>query len=193
MKKHSLQENYERFFGKLNEAATPWGQSDQDREIVPGVTWYSTPSHGGLRVAGKYLSPAAKELALFSGGSYWFEEDVAWAIPVYENYEKWGSKFFSVLGGQVVPKEELEDTIKNYFAQYFEKGFSDSATQKSSSIKNLKPGDKVYFVAGYERHNPFTIINTTSSGSYIVTDKVGNRYKLTKQRIKRDLDRIEPA
>jgi hypothetical protein len=190
-KKHPLQENYERFFGQLSEAKTPWGESDYDRTIIPGVVWFGTPSHGGLRVNGKYLSPTAKELALYSGGSYWFEEDVAYAIPVYENYSTWGKKFYEVLGGGVQSKEDLEETIRRYYPQYFDETFGSSAKSKQGGINSLKVGDEVY-LKGYDTYNPFKIERYYKTG-YIVIAKDGKQYKLTKQRIKANLDRIEPA
>jgi len=30
--------------------STPWGAPDHVEEYVPGITWYSTPSHGGLKL-----------------------------------------------------------------------------------------------------------------------------------------------
>ena len=43
---------------------TPWGDADFEYPITKGVAWYSTPSHGGLKVSGgaarRYLSPQAR-------------------------------------------------------------------------------------------------------------------------------------
>lgn len=69
---------------KKSNKYTPWGKADWEKSRAPGITWYSTPSHGGF-----HLSPAkmaefeAKfpKFETFAGGP-WFEEDCDWAAVV---------------------------------------------------------------------------------------------------------------
>jgi Domain of unknown function (DUF7007) len=68
---------------------TPWGKADQVTKIEPGVSWVSTPSHGGLMIANgtaaKYLTPKAIEFGERYGSYVAFEEDCAYAIAFFQN------------------------------------------------------------------------------------------------------------
>lgn len=61
---------------------TPWGAADYSKAVAPGITWYSTPGHGGYHVDDeqnakiKALFPNAKIWA----GNGWYEEDCDWAL-----------------------------------------------------------------------------------------------------------------
>lgn len=67
---------------------TPWGRADQVTKIETGVSWVSTPSHGGLMVAlgaaRKYLTPKAIEFGQQCGGYVAFEEDCAYAVALFQ-------------------------------------------------------------------------------------------------------------
>lgn len=61
---------------------TPWGYADSQRRVADGITFASTPSHGGY-----HLNPArhAELLARFPrfttwAGGPWYEEDSDWAV-----------------------------------------------------------------------------------------------------------------
>jgi hypothetical protein len=68
---------------------TPWGTADEILRITRGVSWVSTPSHGGLMVANtvaqKYLTPKAIEYGEKFGRHIAYEEDCACAIPFFQN------------------------------------------------------------------------------------------------------------
>ena len=68
---------------------TPWGRSDETIKIETGVSWVSTPSHGGLMVASgaasKFLTPKAIELGQHYGAYVCFEEDCAYAVAFFQN------------------------------------------------------------------------------------------------------------
>jgi hypothetical protein len=66
---------------------TPWGPAQGGYVIAKDVIFYSTAGHGGLRVgasAAKKLSDAARALGDNWGGAYWYEEDSAVTLPMYE-------------------------------------------------------------------------------------------------------------
>lgn len=67
---------------------TPWGNSDYEKRIERGITWVSTPSHGGFMVArgvaAKLLSQAAVAVGQVCGDYLAFEEDCDAAIILYE-------------------------------------------------------------------------------------------------------------
>lgn len=176
-------------------STTPWGVADRAVKIVTGVVWYSTPRHGGLRVADKYLSDIAKHFALRYGGGYWFEEDISWTIPVYENYDTWAREFFSKVGGKSVSKDELESDIKHWYPDYFSEDLKADAAAKAAGmrgIKDIKEGDRIY-LKGYST-SPFTVQSIIKKDVYRVRDKNGaGPYKLTKSRIMSAFEKIEPA
>ena len=62
---------------------TPWGDGRGD-VIAPGITLFSTDSHGGIHVSDKRLAEmpyVIRTLAPFAG-SGWYEEDCDWALVV---------------------------------------------------------------------------------------------------------------
>jgi hypothetical protein len=67
--------------------STPWGPADDVEAVAPGITWYSTPSHGGFRLDAKrraQLAPAVRkydECSRFTSPG-WFEEDVEAALVI---------------------------------------------------------------------------------------------------------------
>lgn len=64
--------------------STPWGLSDDaGNPVAEGITFYSTPSHGGYRVSEARRSemhPALRAIGDESDfhGPGWFEEDCEW-------------------------------------------------------------------------------------------------------------------
>ncbi len=100
---------------------TPWGPAQVSYDLAPGVRWYGTAGHGGLEVesrAARELSPAARELGDYELGSYWYEEDSQWAIPMYEKPE-WNRVLARKAGGKLWSQEALAEQIRDYFPRYF--------------------------------------------------------------------------
>lgn len=172
----------------INEANTPWGKSDSQYPIERGVVWYGTPSHGGLGVAGgvakKKLSPQARALALVSGGTYWYEEDIAWTIPFYEHPE-WDKKLAQLAGSKPSSKSELEKSIKRWHPEYFDKGFLKKATANENQPKvQLKD-----VVTLYDKEYQIT---QEYGRNYIIADIQNQKmYKLSPTKLKRDVTKIE--
>jgi hypothetical protein len=67
--------------------ATPWGVSDHAEYIAPGITFYSTPSHGGYfldeDINVKVAIELKKATCCQNGLNGWYEEDCDWSIVVY--------------------------------------------------------------------------------------------------------------
>lgn len=122
---------------------TPWGRAQTAYKIAPGVTWYSTAGHGGLQVsrgaAQKLLSDAARKMGEMWGGSYWYEEDIGWAIPFYEVPE-WDVLFARKAGGKVHSKQDMERIIKSYFPKYLK-----MVEENFKLPEPLRPGDTLEF------------------------------------------------
>ena len=63
--------------------STPWGVSDYGgREVAPGITKHSTPSHGGYHLSPERMARLRHKFPGFKtfAGGPWFEEDCDWAI-----------------------------------------------------------------------------------------------------------------
>jgi hypothetical protein len=67
---------------------TPWGKSDSKQTFARGLSFVSTPSHGGFAVAEtfgrKNLSIAAQQRGAFRNGYFFFEEDCDASIILLE-------------------------------------------------------------------------------------------------------------
>lgn len=60
--------------GNMN---TPWGKSDHQEKYADGITFYSTPSHGGFKLNSERNEQIPSYCREPDG---WYEEDCAWAI-----------------------------------------------------------------------------------------------------------------
>lgn len=52
---------------------TPWGESDSRKEYAPGVVFYGTPSHGGIKLDARHNAWMPDQWREDDG---WYEEDV---------------------------------------------------------------------------------------------------------------------
>ena len=95
---------------------TPWGMSHSIDAVCRGVRWVSTPGHGGLAIsralAEKKLSQAALSIGEFANGYYWYEEDCACMVPIFE-CPKFDDRPFDA--------EEFKESIQRFFPEYFER------------------------------------------------------------------------
>jgi len=102
---------------------TPWGTSDHSVKIEQGVTFYITPSHGGLKVSPSKvhkLSAAAQAVGwdAFGDGALWYEEDVAVNVPLYD-VPAWAA---AARGGKEVSAEErdqLAQSLQRWYPEYW--------------------------------------------------------------------------
>lgn len=106
---------------------TPWGKSDYKETYTRGFHWVSTPGHGGLALskalARKVLSSKAIALAdIEQGGYIFFEEDCAYAVPLYENDALRDAHDAKRTNSIPLTKEALRNTIARWFPKYFELG-----------------------------------------------------------------------
>jgi hypothetical protein len=63
--------------------STPWGQADYSRAQAEGITWHSTPGHGGIELSEERMRAMPASLLAFKpwAGRGWYEEDCDWCIP----------------------------------------------------------------------------------------------------------------
>jgi hypothetical protein len=105
--------------------STPWGPAQSVLEIARGVRWVHTAGHGGLGVASglarKQLTPAARRHGALMGGYFWYEEDVAFMIPLFE-VPAWSVALSRGSGSRLQTQEQLERGIRQWYPKYFEMG-----------------------------------------------------------------------
>lgn len=156
---------------------TPWGPAQYGKEAARGVRLYGTAGHGGLAVAKgvaqKMLTAAATKMAEFSNGYYWYEEDVAISIPLYERPE-WARAL-----GLSDSHDQLEKSIRSYFPRYFvmlEAGVQHAKPLKPGMLLTmLKP---VSYRSGFTL-NPGDVVTVREvKGQNFVLDFGGNLYQL---------------
>lgn len=61
---------------------TPWGKADFATVFGDGITFYSTPGHGGFRLSPERNAELLRKFPgfrTFSGAVGWYEEDCDWA------------------------------------------------------------------------------------------------------------------
>jgi len=100
---------------------TPWGNSDYKFDIEDGLSWVSTPSHGGfmasVKWAEKNLTQEARDEGEKFGLFYAFEEDCAYAVVVCEAPRPSMEKLYlDVPLSKLV--ENARHTIANWFPIY---------------------------------------------------------------------------
>jgi hypothetical protein len=145
--------------------STPWGAAQTVDEIARGVRWVSTPGHGGLGVASgvarKLLSPAARRIGELKGGYYWYEEDVAFIVPLFEVPE-WSGALARATGGRSYTKDQLEKEIRQQLPEYFEwSGLVDKP--KLTPGMKVKCVDASWYSEGVGNGSIWLVTKVTSS------------------------------
>jgi len=61
---------------------TPWGATQDTKQVAPGITRIDTASHGGYHLSAERLADMPEQLRRFTpyAGEGWYEEDCDWAI-----------------------------------------------------------------------------------------------------------------
>lgn len=77
---------------------TPWGESDHTQIIARGAGIVDTPSHGGIYVTRAFvdehnISADALKEAVYMNDRYFFEEDCAYAVIMWELPHLWSVLF----------------------------------------------------------------------------------------------------
>ena len=110
---------------------TPWGTADHVEEYVPGITWYSTPSHGGFKLD-RAKNAQVPDYMRRAGG--WYEEDCDWAIvaTVFPNafigHEKDVAKCL----------QSARDTLRNWPPDAYERFYGVELKPGESSTRDIR-------------------------------------------------------
>lgn len=111
---------------------TPWGPAQSVENIAPGLTFYSTASHGGYHLSpdlNTKVPQVLKEASFMGNGMRgWYEEDCDWAIVVYcfkEHFEEEryhhaveSLKSFHTAAWDRLHKDEKRNYVKEVAAVY---------------------------------------------------------------------------
>jgi len=171
--------------GDRSAPKTPWGPAQQGYVLGKDVIIYGTAGHGGLRVsnsvANKLLSDAAKKMAMHWGGAYWYEEDVAITVPLYEveAWRKAATKWFPSLGTETTAgmKKQLERWFPEYLAMV-DAGYKMPASPQVGEmwefVGPLGYGSTAHFDAG----DKIKIVKVTSSGVVFSTTGFTGGFRL---------------
>ncbi len=61
---------------------TAWGPAQTVTELAPGIVFYTTASHGGIRLDAEHQNKIAGIMARnFLSSLEWWEEDSDWSVP----------------------------------------------------------------------------------------------------------------
>lgn len=102
---------------------TPWGNSDSQKVLAPGILELSTPSHGGIKVE-KELNLLIPEYMRASDGFY--EEDVDWAIVATVFPHAFSRS----------QREEAKNTLRNSVPMAYELYYKEVIAPGKSHVKD---------------------------------------------------------
>ncbi len=116
---------------------SPWGTIDGVTDILPGMWFVSTPSHGGIKLSlerqkqiPEYLRTGKR--AVPDTGKSWYEEDCEWAIP-YCVFEKELKEQGRGIAGKLWSNERHKETLRTWYPDQYEKFYG----------VTLKPGESM--------------------------------------------------
>jgi len=105
--------------------STPWGKSDHTHKIAPGITFYGTPSHGGIKVSEKQNQLIPEYMREASG---WYEEDCDYAKVVAVFPELFDDK----------EREAAKEVFAGYFPDEYEKFYAVTLAPGESYAKDQR-------------------------------------------------------
>jgi hypothetical protein len=143
---------------------SPWGKIQNKLDIAAGIKFVSTAGHGGLMISEKLAIKNLPQIALKEGilysGYYCFEEDCAYAIPVF------------IMDIPLLPNANhsiAEKTVKNWYPDIYEAftkiklNLEDSwMLRKRKHIEDIK--DKMVAVAASSTTNNMVIVTACKGG-----------------------------
>jgi hypothetical protein len=101
---------------------TPWGKSDSKQTVRRGLSFVTTPSHGGFMVAKgyayKHFSPEAIVRGKAYGGYLAYEEDCDASIVLWEAYDTFLSLPVTEWTINVPTKESLIKSLSHWHADF---------------------------------------------------------------------------
>lgn len=116
----------------MGSTSTPWGQSDGQKTLAEGVVYFSTASHGGVRLSSAQngqIPAGAKRCDLRRRG--WYEHDVHANIPILvfglgnaaelaaakQNLADWDPDAYRAIFGELPKVEDSRELQRREFEQ----------------------------------------------------------------------------
>lgn len=118
-----------------NGMSSPWGKVQDSEMLTPFLGNVSTAGHGGLKVSPEYNK---KIPSIFRKQNGWYEEDCAWAIPMYFLMQDIA---LEALPGKIdyLAKTEREGialkTLKQWYWKEYEQHFDVILDESESNLK----------------------------------------------------------
>ena len=107
---------------------TPWGRSDHKEEIAEGITFYGTPSHGGI----KLNSARNKQIPEYMrSADNWYEEDCDWAKVAVIFPEHFVKSYAQAL-----------DSLRNWNPESYQKYFNITLRPDESYILRMSQEER---------------------------------------------------
>lgn len=171
---------------------TPWGLSQSAKQIVRGITVYGTASHGGICVApgaAKWLSKFTVSNGMRWGGGYWYEEDCAADLVLYDlakNLSGAESAIRRVFPGYT--EEKCRKSIERWYPEYpFEK--TEEKFVPPPKARELQKGDIIYLENNY-KYNPVAFKEMNGQDLYCSIDNYGSLVRLSLRNYLKDVVKI---
>ncbi len=171
---------------------TPWGLSQSAKQIIRGVTVYSTAGHGGICVspgAAKWLSKFTVSNGMRWGGGYWYEEDCAANLVLYDLAKNLSGAESAIK--RVFPsytQEKCQESIKHWYPEYpFEK--TEEKFVPPPKAKELKEDDVIYLEKGYT-YNPIAFKEMNGQDLNCTINNYGTLVRLRLRNYLKDVVKI---
>ena len=132
---------------------SPWGTIDGVTDILPGMWFVSTPSHGGIKLSPERQKQIPESLRLGKRavpyvpdtGKSWYEEDCEWAIP-YCVFEKELKEQGRGIAGKLWSNERHKETLRTWYPDQYEKFYGVTLKPGESGLRD----EKVFYAKHFE-------------------------------------------
>ncbi|MFL6284560.1 MAG: DUF7007 domain-containing protein [Pyrinomonadaceae bacterium] len=112
-------------------AETPWGRADSAQNLIPGIGWAGTPSHGGCVISNSRLALMPDYMR--EGNHY--EEDCKWSI-VYVVFEEELLASGDDDTVRCISSGRHKDTLRDWYPELYERFYGETIPPGRSVVKD---------------------------------------------------------
>lgn len=121
--------------------STPWGAVQHTAEIAPGIVFYSTAGHGGIKLGPERLKQMPPYMLNTCAGRGWYEEDCDWAMPAVVFAADFAADAVRRGKNPEAAAELARKTLRNWKPEVYELFFSVTLKPGESYIRNRQLKD----------------------------------------------------